>query len=440
MGVGMRTSTDAAVVILGAGLTGLSAAYHLRARPPLLLEREQRVGGKVRSRRREGHTFDITGHWLHVPDGPVREVVRGLFGPGDLVEIERRTGVFTHGVMLPYPFQANLHGLSLEIVQECLVGFVQAREDQAREDRPSPRTFQEYAVARFGSGIARHFFVPYNQKLWGTDLADLTPDRVKRYVPEPEVAQIIGGALGLRQEGLGYNAKFLYPAAGGIDALPEAFRLGLDPASLQLGTSMEEIDVDGRRLRAGGQWMDYSLLVSTLPLPELVRRIPAAPEAVRTAAGRLRSIDWRYLDVATKSATPMDEHWVYVPEPDLPFFRVGSYSNALAAMAPPGGGSLYVELADREGAVDLNRVLLGLSRVGAIAEPDDVRFVDEHTIEHAYVVFDGAWEAATGTILSWLERVGIRSCGRYGAWVYNSMGDSIQQGIDAAAWVEERVP
>ncbi|MCA9711947.1 MAG: NAD(P)-binding protein, partial [Myxococcales bacterium] len=66
------------VVILGAGLTGLSTALHLRGRPYLIAEREQRVGGKARSERRDGYTFDLTGHWLHLRDDGVRALVRDL--------------------------------------------------------------------------------------------------------------------------------------------------------------------------------------------------------------------------------------------------------------------------------------------------------------------------------------------------------------------------
>jgi protoporphyrinogen oxidase len=123
-----------------------------------------------------------------------------------------------------------------------------------------------------------------------------------------------------------------------------------------------------------------------------------------------------------------------VPELRYPFFRVGVYSNAVASMAPPGCSSLYVELSDRAGPIDLAGVLRGLVEVGALAAVDDVLFTAEREIEYAYVVFDDDHAAATRTIFAWLAQVGIHSCGRYGAWVYNSMEDSVIQGREAAAW------
>lgn len=428
------------VVVLGAGLAGLAAAYHLRG-PALLVERSAEVGGHARSARQAGFTFDVTGHWLHLRDPGTRALVEGLFAPGELVSVERRTRVYSHGALLAYPFQANLHGLPLEVVQECLVGFIEARERAARGE-PAAATFEAFAEARFGRGIARHFFVPYNSKLWGMHPNRLTAEWVSRYIPVPDASQVIGGAIGLRQEGLGYNASFVYPAAGGIDALPRRLRAAL-PASVRelLGSDVEAVDPVGRRVKltALPDWQPYAALVSTIPLPELVARMVDAPVAVREAAAALRWVRWRYLDVATRTRVPADYHWVYVPETRYPFFRVGVYSNAVASMAPEGCSSLYVELSEREGPLDLAAVVRGLVEIGAIDSADDVLFTAEREIEYAYVVFDDAHAAATRTIFAWLAQVGVHSCGRYGAWVYNSMEDSMIQGREAAAWAEGQV-
>ncbi|MEM6292991.1 MAG: FAD-dependent oxidoreductase [Myxococcota bacterium] len=437
----MQPADAAPLVVLGAGLTGLSTALHAAragANPVTVLERRDDVGGKARSRRRDGYTFDITGHWLHLRDARTQDLVQSLFPTGDLVEIERCTGIYTHGVMLPYPFQANLHGLPLPIVQECLATFVEAQVAAAAPDAKPPRTFEEFAVGRFGRGIAEHFFIPYNQKLWGSHYDSLTPDWISRFVPLPDVRQIVGGAIGVRQDGLGYNARFSYPAAGGIDGLAKALAGATTQAgaTLQRGAEVTRIDTEARVLTlADGTTQPYGKLVSTLPLPELVRRLSTVPAAVAEAASKLRWVRWRYLDVGTKSPVPMKEHWVYVPEPSVPFFRVGCYSNALPAMAPEGCGALYVELGDRDGQPDLPAIFEGLTAMGALASPDDVAFADLHDIEYAYVVFDEAYDEARRVIFEHLERVGVHSCGRYGAWIYNSMEDSILAGMEAAAWL-----
>lgn len=436
------------MVILGAGLTGLSAAHHLEGARFLLVEREDRVGGHARSHRERGHTFDVTGHWLHLRDPRSQALLAELFPEGAWTEVERKTKIHSHGVELEYPFQANLHGLPLEIVQRCLVGLLEAREAAARGERwaVEPQNFEEYARARFGEGIAREFFVPYNRKLWGMHPNELAAKWVQRFVPEPDPAQIIGGALGLSQRGLGYNARFLYPRAGGIDHLPKALaatiaaRAEAGEGELRTSSAVEEVDPARRRVKLSDapDWIEYRALISTIPLPELIARIEQVPAEVREAAAALRWVRWRYLDLATKVQSPADWHWIYVPEPRFPFFRVGVYSNAVAAMAPEGASSLYVELGDRERAPDLPGIAAKLVEIGAIGAVEDIRFSRTRDIEYAYVVFDEDHGPATATITRWLDGVGVRSCGRYGAWIYNSMEDSVLSGLAAAQWAAGR--
>ena len=119
--------TDARVVILGGGLTGISTAFHLR-RPWLLVEKEARLGGHARTDETRGFHFDKTGHWLHLRDPYMKQLVAELL-PGQMVPVARKARIFSHGVLTRYPFQGNLHGLPPEVVSECLIDFVRAHND-----------------------------------------------------------------------------------------------------------------------------------------------------------------------------------------------------------------------------------------------------------------------------------------------------------------------
>jgi len=429
-------------------LAGLSTALALaemgaeigRDQPILVIERDLRVGGKAQTDRRGAYAFDVTGHWLHLRDERVRRLLARIMPAGDLVEIDRKTSIFTHGVMLPYPFQANLFGLPLPVVQRCLVEFIEAQRRALDPARPVPRTFEDFAIARFGRGIAEAFFIPYNTKVWGEHYPNLRPEAAARFVPIPEIEQVVGGAIGLRQDGLGYNARFLYPRTGGIDALPHALAMAARAAGVtfKLGAAVRGVDT-GRRLVVleDGTELPYAKLVSTMPLPDLVRRVVDASPEIRAAGSALRWVSWRYLNLGTRHRPPMQDHWVYVPDPGIPFFRVGVFSNAVSNMAPPGGGSLYVELTDRTHAPDLPAIYDALATMGAIISREDVDFVELRDIDCAYVVFDEAHERSTTTLHAWLQTHRIRSCGRYGAWVYQSMEDSIIAGMEAAEWVNQ---
>src|SRR5258706_1614066 len=209
------------VVILGAGLTGLSAARHL-AEPCVVLEREDEVGGLARTHVEQGFTFDCTGHLLHLRDPRVQALVATLL-PDVFTRHERRALIYSKGVYTAYPFQANLHGLPPDVVQECVTGFVEAEVRRAEEGEPDLATigFREWTERTFGEGIARHFLLPYNAKLWRTDLDDVECGWGSWSIPRPTLRGILSAALGTTVAGLGYNPTFLYPRRGGISVLPE---------------------------------------------------------------------------------------------------------------------------------------------------------------------------------------------------------------------------
>jgi protoporphyrinogen oxidase len=420
------------VVILGGGLTGISAAIHLDW-PWILFEREAKLGGLAVTEERDGFHFDLTGHWLHLRDPAIQRLVAEVL-PVEMASVQRRARIFSHGATTLYPFQANLHGLPPEVIKECLLGVIQAKMQPAGAP---PRNFEEYCLRHFGAGISRHFMIPYNEKLWGVHPRTITADWCSRFVPLPNLEQVVAGAVGADAGGMGYNVNFLYPKQGGIERLTRALGARIEGGEVHLRSSVESIDLRRREVVAAGQRVPYQAVVSTLPLPELLARISDLPDEIAAHASRLRCTTLRYLNVATRSRPAADWHWIYVPEKHLPFYRVGIYSNAVVSMAPSGAASLYVELADRGPVSDatLSDVAQGLAAIGAIVAPGDIRFADAREIKYAYVVFDEHHTAATTAIFRFLESRAIYSRGRYGAWTYNAMEDCLLAGREVAATI-----
>lgn len=423
------------ILILGAGLSGLSTALHAGG-DFLLLEREDRVGGLTRTEDLDGFLFNHTGHWLHLRDDRVRRLVADLL-PGRLLTISRRARIYTHGVFTEYPFQANLYGLPPTVLRECLLGAVEAAMRRAASRRPPRlRSFLDYVHYHFGDGIARHFIVPYNTKLWGVSPEHVTAEWTQRFVPIPDIGQIVDGALGLSREALGYNATFLYPSEGGIESLPKAMAARLPRDRILLNAEVTAIHTGERHVSVGRERIGYEHLVSTLPLPDLVARTVDAPPSIRRAASRLRCSPLRYINVGLSVERPLQgAHWLYLPEARLPFYRVGSASNAVPGLAPAGSSSLYVEVAnDREVSErDLvNALAAFLKEIGTIARESEVLFAAFRHHPYGYVIYDRYCARARAAILAHYEARGVRSIGRYGAWTYNSMEDAILAGIETA--------
>lgn len=430
------------VLILGAGLAGLSASVHLRRRgvPHRIVERGPVSGGHATTVEEAGFRFDRTGHLLHLRDLKVTQDVTAWLGDA-LMAVHRRSVVWSHGAVTRYPFQANLHGLPPAVAAECLLGYLEAR-DALRDagGEVAGDTFEDFILGHFGAGIARHFMVPYNEKLWGLHPRELSASWTRRFVPVPRLQDVVAGAVGAPSPELGYNAEFVYPRLG-IGMLAEA--LAERATTVETGRRVVSVDLRSRVAEVeGGERIGFGALVSTLPLPALIALLPAAPDDVRAAAARLRWTHLWYLDVALHGPCERDWHWCYVPDPAVPFHRVGSYSNMSPAMAPPGAGSLYVELASREEpdlATLLPEVARHLVAMGMVRSPERIRFARARRIDPAYVIFDRHHAASVATLHAWLEAEGVRSTGRYGAWTYGGMDDAMVQGREAAAWAESRL-
>lgn len=422
------------VAVLGAGLTGMSAAHFLGQAgvERRIFEKRDRPGGHAVTVQERGWRFDRTGHLLHVKDDELRALAMGWMGP-DHGEIARQSRVWSHGVYTRYPFQANAHGLPPEVAYACVMGFVEAQ----RAPEPQRITdFEQFCRVKFGDAISEHFMIPYNTKVWGVPPRAITAAWCERFVPIPEVADVIAGAVGHHRRELGYNARFLYPGLG-IGQLSDGMAAAL--GDVELGRAPARIDAAGRRLHFDDETVGYEALVSTLPVPVLVQLIEDAPPRIREAAARLRCTHLYYLDVALRGACHQPFHWVYVPESKYPFYRVGCYSHFSPRMAPVGAAGLYVELVDRRepdlGAL-LPEVADALVEMGFIERREAIVFARVRRIDFAYVIFDHEHYPALEAVKEWLAEQRIISTGRYGGWNYSSMGDALAFGRDAAGEAE----
>mgnify|MGYP001943123383 CR=1 FL=1 len=429
-------------IVIGAGLAGLSTLVHSQHKQEHLqvLEAADHVGGKAKSEQIQGFTFDVTGHWLHLRDAEMRALVLKACGADHFAPVERLSRVWSHGVYTRYPFQANVYGLPPQVVHDCVMGAIEARlaRPDNIEEADEPQKFSDWVRFYFGEGIAKHFMIPYNAKLWGVSADEITSRWCQRFVPRPQLESIVAGAVGCHQEGMGYNATFLYPKQGGIQTVAERLADLGGRKQIQLNTKIEQIDPSKKTLRlSNGQSLVYRKLVNTMPLPDLIDRCLAVPNEVKEARARLRATEVIYLNVGIEGVLGQADHWIYVPEERWPMYRVGSFTNAMPSMAPSGCSSLYIELSDRERALEdiIPEVIEGLIAMELIQDQAQVKFIEPRRIPNAYVIYDEHYHEAREIIHQWLTKVDILSVGRYGDWNYSSMEDALLDGKRASEWL-----
>ena len=426
------------LVVIGGGLAGLSAAYHLGEHDPIVFEKETALGGLCRSFTQDGFTFDCTGHLIHLKNDYTKELVAKLL-PDMFSPHERLAAIYSKEVTTPYPFQANTYGLPPQVVKECVMGFI---ETLGHRNGNSHANFHDWVLKTFGSGIAKHFMLPYNEKFWKMDLAEITADWVSWSIPKPSLEEVINGALGLTNNGMGYNPRFIYPKVGGIDCLPQA--LARRTSKIFKEHTLELIDARKKYVRfTNGREEPFDRLVSTIPLPLTYDLLVGAPDDLRAAARQLRAVSVLNFNIGVNRPKISDRHWIYFPESEYIFSRVGFPANFSEDVAPPNTSSIYIEITHGPGRkIDVEtayeQAITDLHKCGILQKDD--RILTRHVLDIrcAYIIFDRNRQNNLSRLIEYLERQNIFTAGRYGRWDYYSMEDSILSGKAAAELAERK--
>lgn len=435
--------TKKRILILGAGLAGLSAAWHLQRKgiDCQVFEKESEVGGLCRSKKINGFTFDYDGHLLHFRHPYTSEPIKRLL-KDNLVEHQRNAWVYSYGRYIRYPFQANLYGLPNPIIKDCLLGFIQASQNGRPKKKRNP-TFFNWIDYTFGKGIAKHFMIPYNTKFWTVPPEELTCAWLDGFIPIPSLSQIVEGTIEESQRQFGYNAHFWYPKGGGISQLPLA--LASQVKNLYTNCKIVEINLAKKGIKlASGNRERFDFLISSIPLPELPYLIKGLPEEIISLFKKLRWNSIFNLNLGIERKDFNERHWIYFPQKDILFFRIGFFHNFSSYLTPPHKSSLYVEVSySKDRPLDKNNIILrikeDLKKIGILTCQDSICVQDINDIKYGYPIYDTHYNQTRAEILKYLTHRNIIPSGRYGSWRYLSMEDAILDGRRAADFILKSV-
>jgi protoporphyrinogen oxidase len=418
-------------VIIGAGLSGLSAAYHMGSGYKVL-EREGEVGGFCRSVSTQGYTFDLAPHIFFTGSQYVNGLVYELLN-GDLIKQRRCAFIYLNGTYVEYPFEVNLYGLPQQVIDECIEG---------ARNRPDiqPQNFMEWIKATMGEGVAKYYMVPYNEKVWKYPLKEMSIDWVTGRVPAPSVEEMVRGAQGKVEREYGPNAYFQYPRVGGIGAIPNAFAKRV--TDISLNSNVHEIRPNGKRLdvlytrNREPKRLEADRVLSSIPLPEVVKMIKSAPEDVVKASERLVYNSLACFNIGVYREAINDKHWLYFPEKEYIFNRISFPMNLSPETTPRNKSSIVVEATYRGAKPDpeetKERVREGLIRAEILREQDELDVFDAFDFKYAYVIYNQQHEGNVNLIQSYLESLRVSSMGRFGEWEYLNMDKAILSGKRAA--------
>lgn len=400
-------------LIIGAGISGLTAANYLK-KDYLLIEKENEPGGYCRTIHRGDYVWDYAGHFFHFKTDEFRRLFHENIPEQDIISQTKRTKILYKGQLVDYPFQTNIHQLEKQEFIDCLYDLFQRKEKTEYSD------FLDMLYGKFGKSIVEKFLKPYNEKLYACDLHQLDKDAMGRFFPYADIPQIIANMK--REQDSSYNSTFLYPRNGAGSFLDVLYRR-LDATKVRLGCTLTRVDAERKLAYTdGGEEISFEYLINTAPLNHFLAML--GTDAALELNGRLSYNKVLVFNLGFSKKSAFKEHWIYVPDKAVNYYRIGFYDNILSTDKL----SMYVEIGyPKDAAVDTEQQLAltleNLKRCGIVTEDNSLIASSTILMDPAYVHIRRDTEAAIAEMKRSLAVSGIHTIGRYGGWTYCSMED-----------------
>jgi protoporphyrinogen oxidase len=431
------------LMILGAGPTGLGAAWRLRELGEdgfTVLEGRDYAGGLATSFVDDADfTWDVGGHVQFSHYEYFDRLMDTLLGRDGWIEHERESWVWMRDRFIPYPLQKNAHRLPAGDRERCLDGL----RALARNGLRAPGDFREWILASFGKGLAEVFMFPYNEKVWAYPAEKMNVAWVGERVATPDLDRLMANlASGTDDVSWGPNHTFRFPLRGGTGAIWKECARRLPAENFRWQTAVQKIDLERKRLWTNtGEEFAYDVLISTIPLTELIRCAGLSQFLPLARKGLLHSSS-NIVGIGLEGQTPealRTKCWMYFPEANCPFYRVTVFSNYSPNNVPDASRhwSLMAEVSESPNKpvnqeTLVRDVIEGLRETRLIDANDRIVSTWQYRAKYGYPTPGLHRDEALAEILPFLEAHDVYSRGRFGAWKYevSNQDHSFMQGVE----------
>jgi len=433
------------IVILGAGPTGLGAGYRLKElgyKNFQLYDRLPHVGGLASSYTDSaGFTWDVGGHVMFSHYKYYDQCFDDLMGSDYQLNM-RECWVRMFDNWVPYPFQNNIRHLPKEVTYECLAGLVKA---QAKGDHKSAKNFREFIDNVFGDGIAKHFMLPYNFKVWAHPAEMMNKEWIGERVAVLDVDRAIKNVvMGTDDFGWGPNNQFKFPLFGGTGEFYRRMGKAIGDEHITLNKKVDFINIAKKEVRfSDGEVVKYDQLITAMPLDRLCNDVinGEMPRDIKRAAAGLRHSGGYMVGVGIKQPCPSTKSWMYFPESNCPFYRVTYLSNYSPFMTPDKDRyysllceTSYSEFKPVDGKRIVDDTITGLVNAGLITDKDRDDIVDTWLFhaDYSYPTPSVERDGILSQVIPYLEQHDVYSRGRFGMWKYevSNTDHTLMQGVE----------
>lgn len=438
-----------AVVVIGAGPAGLSAAYDLVrcGIQPIVFEKSGTVGGIARTENYKGYHFDVGGHRFFSKNEYINRLWQKMLGE-NLLKVQRLSRIYYKGRFFNYPLVpsnalANLGPLESVLI---LLSYLRAQLRPNMEEN----TFEQWVSNRFGSRLYRTFFKTYTEKVWGIACNQIRADWAAQRIKGLSLMAAVSNAILRTQKARTLVNQFAYPLKG-PGMMWRSFQQAIEAGGGQIHFDSEVLQIgyeNGRVVRVScsqnGQLFDMPAdhVISTMPIDRLVRALHrSVPSEVADAADGLSYRSFVIVNLIVRRRELFKDQWIYVHSPEVLVGRIQNFKNWSAAMVPdPEMSSVGMEYFCNEGdeiwtMPDAQLIALATSELDELGLAQGQEVVDGFVVRQsqAYPVYDQDYRDNLQIIKDFLNGIqNLQTIGRNGMHRYNNMDHSMLTGMLAA--------
>lgn len=445
-------------VILGGGLTGLSAGYMLsRAGFRVkVFESDATVGGLSKTIEKDGFRFDLGGHRFFTKDARIDGFVRTLMD-GELRSVSRTSKIYLRGKYFNYPLRPlnAMFGLGVLTTAQIMGDYGIERLTNLLR-KTDCISLEDWVVSNFGRTMFNIYFKHYSEKVWGIPCDRISAEWVAQRIKGLSLAKAVKHAF-FKFAGRDLPTltdTFIYPELG-IGRISDRLREGIEKENaVYTGTSVESVHHAGFRIDSivvknedSTRIVHGKEFISSMPATKLLSIMnPAPPEEILEASSKLSFRDLVIVTLMVDRKRVTDQTWIYIPEQKIPFGRIHEPTNWSDKMAPEGKTLMVMEYFSFQGDPVWNETDERLRDI-TIENLEKLRFIRRDEVidavvvrvPKAYPLFEVGYEKPRKTLYDYLARFSnLHVGGRTGLFRYYNMDHAIESGLDTAALIIRR--
>ena len=447
------------ILVLGGGITGLSAAWKLAEKGiqvEVLEAKKNEIGGLSSTIKTGPYRLDYGPHFFLSEKPELVEKITGLFEE-ELPTFRRSAQIYFNGRYYNYPLTARNVLLQMPIRDAVLSSLsyfgqliLKSLKTKFSKSKKSPN-FEEWAKSSFGGYLFKLFFKPYTEQFWQIPCKELSPDSMPtntrlsffKTLKLLFVKDIVRSSMSLVERET--TLLLRYPRQG-IGVIPEkiAEQIKFYGGKIHEGRSVQRISRQPDqtfqvRTVNGSESTTFTAdeIISTIPITELIPILePKPPEAVLESVNHLGFLSLIVVYLVIKKREILKSSYLY--QLATPYNRIGDMNRFCPDLCPDDENMLALEFTChnhdslwQSSKEELFEISIEYLEKDNVLKREEVKDIFVLKARHGYPIYYHDYKDYLENALFYLDSIkNFFVVGRPGRYMYMDMDQCLQEAFD----------